>query len=161
MPTLPETYSTLISRFALIFSKRVWRHAQVLLVGAMLAPGKRTVTSALRVMGLSDEKHFENYHRVLSRAAWSSLELSRILFKLLVDTFVPKGPVVIGIDETLERRRGAKIKAKGIYRDPVRSSKSHFVKASGLRAALSCSLAQHRWQVDDVQQGRLQGQHGE
>jgi hypothetical protein len=133
MLTLPETYSTLISKFAPIFSKRVWRHAQVLLIGAILAPGKRTVTSVLRVMGLSDEQHFENYHRVLSRAMWSSLEASHILLMLLVNTFVPKGPVVMGIDETLERRRGAKIKAKGIYRDPVRSSRSHVVKASGLR----------------------------
>ena len=113
MLTLPETYCTPISRFARIFSKRVWRHAQVLLIGAILAPGKRTVTSALHVMGLSDEQHFQNYHRVLSRAVWSSLEVSRILLMLLVNTFVPKGPVVMGIDETIERRRGAKIKAKG------------------------------------------------
>jgi len=105
MLTLPETYCTLISRFARIFSKGVWRHTQVLLIGAILAPGKRTVTSVLRVMGLSDEQHFENYHRVLSRAVWSSLEASRILLMLLVNTFVPKGPVVMGIDETLERRR--------------------------------------------------------
>jgi hypothetical protein len=133
MPTLPETYCTLISKFALVFSKRVWRHAQVLLIGAILAPGKRTVTSVLRVMGLSEEQHFQHYHRVLSRAVWSSLEVSRVLLMLLVNTFVPRGPVVMGIDETLERRRGARIKAKGIYRDPVRSSRSHFVKASGLR----------------------------
>ena len=133
MLTLPETYCTLISDFALVFSKRVWRHAQVLLIGAILTPGKRTVTSALHVMGLSDEQHFQNYHRVLSRAVWSSREASRILLMLLVNTFVPKGPVVMGIDETIERRRGAKIKARGIYRDPVRSSRSHFVKTSGLR----------------------------
>ena len=133
MFTLPDAYSTLICRFARVFSARVWRHAQVLLVGAILAPGKRTVTSALRVMGLSDEEHFQNYHRVLSRAVWSSVEVSRILLMLLVDIFVPQGPVVMGIDETIERRRGAKIKAKGIYRDPVRSSRSHVVKASGLR----------------------------
>jgi hypothetical protein len=133
MLALPKAYFTVISRFARVFSTRVWRHAQVLLIGAVLAPGKRTVTSALRVMGLSDEQHFQNYHRVLSRAVWSSLEVSHILLMLLVDTFVPKGPVVMGIDETIERRRGAKIKAKGIYRDPVRSSHSHFVKASGLR----------------------------
>jgi hypothetical protein len=133
MLTLPETYCTLISEFALVFSRRVWHHAQVLLIGAILAPGKRTVTAALRVMGLSAEQHFQNYHRVLSRAVWSGLEVSRVLLMLLVNTFVPKGPVVMGIDETLERRRGAKIKAKGIYRDPVRSSRSHFVKASGLR----------------------------
>ena len=145
MLTLPETYCTPISKFARIFSKRVWRHAQVLLIGAILAPGKRTVTSALHVMGLSDEQHFQNYHRVLSRAVWSSLEVSRILLMLLVNTFVPKGPVVMGIDETIERRRGAKIKAKGIYRDPVRSSRSHFVKTSGLRWLSTMLLVPIPW----------------
>jgi hypothetical protein len=145
MLTLPETYCTLISEFALVFSKRVWRHAQVLLIGAILAPGKRTVTSALRVMGLSDEEHFQNYHRVLSRAVWSSLGASRILLMLLVNTFVSNGPVVMGIDETIERRRGAKIKAKGIYRDPVRSSHSHFVKASGLRWLSAMLLVPIPW----------------
>jgi hypothetical protein len=145
MPTLPNAYFTLISEFARVFSTRVWRHAQVLVIGAILAPGKRTVTSVLRVMGLSDEEHFQNYHRVLSRAVWSSLEVSRILLILLVDTFVPQGPVVIGIDETLERRRGAKIKAKGIYRDPVRSSHSHFVKASGLRWLSAMLLVPIPW----------------
>jgi len=145
MLTLPGTYCTLISEFALVFSKRVWRHAQVLLIGAILAPGKRTVTSVLRVMGLSDEQHFQNYHRVLSRAIWSSLEISRLLLMLLVNTFAPRGPVVIGIDETLERRRGAKIKAKGIYRDPVRSSQSHFVKASGLRWLSAMLLVPIPW----------------
>jgi hypothetical protein len=133
MLTLPKDYCALISTFAYIFSQRVWLQVQVLLVGAILAPGKRTVTSVLRVMGLSDEVHFQNYHRVLNRAVWSSLEVSRVLLMLLINTFVPTGPIVMGIDDTIERRRGAKIKAKGIYRDPVRSSQSHFVKASGLR----------------------------
>jgi hypothetical protein len=84
-------------------------------------------------MGLSREKHFQNYHRVLNRAVWSSLELSRLLLGLLIKTFAACGPIVMGLDDTIERRRGAKIKAKGIYRDPVRSSHSHYVKASGLR----------------------------
>ncbi len=111
----------------------MWRHVQVLVVGAILAPGKRTVTSVLRVMGLSQTQHFQNYHRVLNRAVWSSLELSRLLLVQLVATFAATGPIVMGLDDTIERRRGVKIKAKGIYRDPVRSSHSHFVKASGLR----------------------------
>lgn len=106
---------------------------QVLLVGAILAPGQRMVSSVLRVLGLEHLSSFGTYHRVLSRAVWSSLTVSRILLGLLVTTFVPTGPLVIGIDETIERRRGAKISAKGIYRDPVRSSHSHFVKASALR----------------------------
>ena len=133
MLTLPDEYNILFNHFQPFFSKRAWKLAVVLLVGAILAPGKRTVTAILRIMGLSDEEHFQNYHRVLSRAVWSNLALSAVLLYLLLNTLLPFGTVVIGIDETIERRRGKKIKAKGIYRDPVRSSKSHFVKASGLR----------------------------
>jgi len=133
MLTLPDEYNTLFKAFQPYFSKRVWQLAVVLIVGAILAPGKRTVTAILRIMGLSQEHHFQNYHRVLNRAIWSNLALSAVLLQLLLRTFLPIGPVVVGIDETIERRRGAQIKAKGIYRDPVRSSKSHFVKASGLR----------------------------
>jgi hypothetical protein len=84
-------------------------------------PGARTVTAVLRVMGLKDEKHFGKYHRVLSRAHWSGLVGARILLGLLV-ALLPRGwPVLVGIDETIERRKGRKIKAKGVYRDAVRS----------------------------------------
>ena len=133
MLTLPFELTSLIVNFAPLFSKPVWQHVRVLLVGAILAPGKRTVTSALRVCGLSQERHFQTYHRVLNRARWSSRAASRILLSLLVSIFVPAGALVFAIDDTIERRRGARIKAKGISRDPVRSLHSHFVKASGLR----------------------------
>ncbi len=133
MLTLPDEYNTLFNHFRPFFSKRVWQLARLMIVGAILAPGKRTVTAILRIMGLSQEKRFQKYHRVLNRAVWSNLALSAVLLYLLINTFLPFGTVVVGIDETIERRRGKKIKAKGIYRDPVRSSKSHFVKASGLR----------------------------
>ena len=133
MPTLPADYLSLIREFAPYFSDLVWQHAQVLLLGAILAPGQRTVTAVLRIVGLSAERRFETYHRVLNRAVWSSWALSRVLLRKLVQTFAATGPIIVGLDDTIERRRGAKIKAKGIYRDPVRSSHSHFVKASGLR----------------------------
>ncbi len=133
MLTLPSEYLTLIQVFAPIFSERIWQHVQILVIGAILAPGKRTVTAVLRIMGLSQEKHFQNYHRVLNRAIWSGLEISRVLLNVLITTFALVGDIVMGLDDTIERRRGDKIKAKGIYRDPVRSSHSHFVKASGLR----------------------------
>jgi hypothetical protein len=126
-------------------TKRVWDHAQVLIVGALLAPGKRTVTSILRVMGLTQEAQFQKYHRVLNRARWSRRAVARRLLSLVVNTFVPAGPIVIGIDDTLERRWGVKIKAKGIYRDPVRSSHSHMVKASGLRWLCAMVLAEIPW----------------
>jgi hypothetical protein len=133
MPTLHAEYITILEGFARLFSKRIWKQAKILLIGAILSPAERTVTAALRVMGLSGEKHFQNYHRVLNRAIWSSLEASHILFGLLISAFANSGPIIMGLDDTIERRRGVKIKAKGIYRDPVRSSHSHFVKASGLR----------------------------
>jgi DDE superfamily endonuclease len=133
MHTLPAPMIRVLAPFAPLFSRRVWRHVQPLLVGTILAPGKRTVTAALRVMGLEQAPQFQRYHRVLNRAVWSSREASRLLLGLLAQAFAPDGPLVLGLDETLERRRGAKIAAKGIYRDPVRSSHSHFAKASGLR----------------------------
>jgi hypothetical protein len=145
MPTLPREYITMLGAFARLFSKRIWEHAKILLMGAILSPAERTVTAALRVMGLSWEKHFQNYHRVLNRAVWSSLEASHILLGLLIQTFARSGPVILGLDDTIERRRGAKIKAKGIYRDPVRSSHSHFVKASGLRWLSLMLLAPIPW----------------
>jgi len=97
-------------------------------------------------MGLSQEERFHRYHRVLSRARWSSLEVSRALLDLLVEMFVAEGdPLVVGIDETLERRYGRKISAKGVYRDPVRSTHESFVKASGLRWVCAMLLVEIPW----------------
>jgi hypothetical protein len=131
--TLPTMMIRLLAPFAPLFSRRVWQNAQVLLMGAILAPGRRTVSSALRAMGLDQQKRFHRYHRVLSRASWSSRDVSRILLGSLVEAFVGEGPLILGIDETLERRWGKKIAAKGVYRDPVRSTHETFVKSSGLR----------------------------
>jgi len=138
MRTLPPIMLHILAPYAPCFSHRVWGHAVELVVGALLTPGKRTVTAALRVLGLAQHPRFERYHRVLNRATWSGLAVSCILLGLLVTAFVPDGSLIIGIDETLERRRGTKhphagTRAKGIYRDPVRSSRTQFVKLRGLR----------------------------
>jgi hypothetical protein len=134
MRDLPPAIVQVLRPFAAVFSARVWSWATILLVGSILTPGRRTVAAALRVMGLAEDEQFQNYHRVLNRAKWSSRELSRLLLVALVDALVASGvPIVFGVDDTIERRWGPKIAARGIYRDPVRSSKGHFVKASGLR----------------------------
>ena len=96
MPTLQTEYITMLEAFARLFSKRIWEHAKILVIGAILCPAERTVTAVLRVMGLSGEKHFQNYHRVLSRAVWSSREASHILLGLLMHVFAIRGPVVLG-----------------------------------------------------------------
>jgi len=105
MPTLQAEYITILGAFARLFSKRIWKQAKTLLIGAILSPAERTVTAALRVMGLSSEKHFQNYHRVLNRAVWSNLEVSHILLGLLISTFASSGPILMGLDDTIERRR--------------------------------------------------------
>ena len=115
--------------FAPLFYQRSWQHAQTLLFGAILAPGVRTVASVLRITGLMHERRFVNYHRVLNRATWDARLAARQLLQLLLEQFMPDGPIIFGIDDTIERRWGSQIKARGIYRDPVRSSDSHFVKA--------------------------------
>lgn len=134
MLTLPQEFSKQISEFAPLFSKKVFEHAKVLLTGAVLAPGRRTVCSCLRSVGLDQLKQYHKYHRVLSLSKWSALAASRVLLELLLNRFVASGEtLVFGIDETIERRWGAKIKKRAIHRDAVRSSHSHFVKCSGLK----------------------------
>jgi len=154
MLTLPAAIIPILTPFATLFQRRTWLKVQVLLMGAILTPGKRTVTSALRAMGLSHDGAFAKYHQVLNRASWSSLKLSRVLLRLLLHYLDQKvGPLVFGIDETpsassgqaLERRWGQRISARAIYRDPVRSSKSQFVKASGLRWISLMYLAYIPW----------------
>ena len=135
MLNLPPIMIDLLNPFAPCFhGVTTWMKAQILLIGAILTPGKRGVREALRVMGLGESEQFAQYHQVLNRAVWSPLALAQVLLKLLVKTFMQaETTLVFGIDPTIERRWGRKIAARGIYRDPVRSSESHFVKASGLR----------------------------
>jgi hypothetical protein len=116
-----------------LFTRPTWWNALLLMAGAILAPGKRTVTAALRILGREQDTDFPIYHGVLNRAVWSSRAVAAWLLRLLVASFLSAdATVVIGIDDTIERRWGHKINARGIYRDPVRSSKGHFVKTSGL-----------------------------
>src|SRR5262245_13086530 len=113
MPSLPAEMIVLLAPFAQLFSDRVWLYAQVLVVGALLTPGNRTVTSCLRVMGLSGERHFTNYHRVLNRTQWRARQAGKILLGLIVTWVVPPGAVIVlGADDTIERRSGRKITAK-------------------------------------------------
>ncbi len=100
MPILPADVMALFVCFAPVFSTRVWRHVPLLVVGAILASGQRTVAAALRVVGFGQLATFQTYHRVLNRARWSSRQASKILFGLLVSTFAPHGPLVVGLDET-------------------------------------------------------------
>jgi len=145
MHTLPAELLSLIVVFQPLFTKPVWEHAKVLLLGALLARGKRTVTACLRVVGLSEEKAFQNYHRVLNRASWCALQASRILLGLLVILLPPDATVVIGADDTIERRRGKQINGLGCYRDPVRSSHKYTVKCFGLKWLSMMLLVKLPW----------------
>jgi hypothetical protein len=134
MPSPSPDIIQLLMVFAQAFTVPTFANALVLLYGTILAPGRRTVTAALRAMGLADSKHFTNYHRVLNRAQWAAWVLSKLLLALIIVLFVPAGmPLILVVDETLERRRGAKIKYKGWFRDPIRSTVNHVSKSLGIR----------------------------
>jgi len=130
--SLPPEVQTVLCAFAPLFSAPVWLNACTLSVGAILCIGKRTITSALKVMGLKDDKHFTNYHHVLNRAKWSALSGARILLGLIVAVIPPNCPLIILVDETIERRKGNKIKTKGCYRDAVCSTHKKVVHCFGL-----------------------------
>jgi len=146
MLTMPAEIMVVMQHFAPVFSERIWDWVQVLVMGAILAPKQRTVTAVLRITGLSQEAQYQNYHRVLNRAHWSSLRVSHILLRLLVAAFVPAGePVGLAADETLERRRGARIAAKGHFRDPLLSSEKKSVTREGLRWVSMMLLVRVPW----------------
>src|SRR6195952_3416591 len=145
MLPLPARFAAIILAFAPLFVHRSWRHAQLLLIGAILTPGRGTVTSVLRILGRAQERRFVNVPRILTRAAWCPRSGSRILLGMLISAFAPRGPVILALDDTIERRRGKRIAVRGISRDPVRSSDSHFVKASGLRWMSLMLLAPIPW----------------
>jgi hypothetical protein len=143
---LPERFLSRLVEFADLFTRPTWSNVLMLLAGVILAPGRRTVAAALRILGRECDPDFCTFHRILNRAAWSSRAVARQLLIVLVKALVPSGaPVVIGLDDTIERRWGTKISARGIYRDPVRSSKGHFVKASGLRWLSAMVLVKVPW----------------
>ena len=143
---LPERFLSRLVEFADLFTRPTWSNVLMLLAGVILAPGRRTVAAALRILGRECDPDFCTFHRILNRAAWSSRAVARQLLIVLVKALVPSGaPIVIGLDDTIERRWGTKISARGIYRDPVRSSKGHFVKASGLRWLSAMLLVKVPW----------------
>ena len=152
MFALPEDIIPIIAAFSPLFSARVWPQAQVLLLGAILTPGKRTVSAVLRTLSLSQDPHYINYHRVLSRAVWNLLQGSRILLELILKLLPADAPVVIGADDTIERRFSKKLTGIGCYRDPVRSSKKHVIHCFGLKwvsmsVLTSLPFSSHTWSL--------------
>jgi hypothetical protein len=143
---LPPRFLSCLVGFADLFTRPTWPNVLILLAGVILTPGRRTIAAALRILGLERDPKFCTFHRILNRAAWSSRAAASRLLLMLIATFLPAAaPVVIGFDDTIERRWGPKISARGIYRDPVRSSKGHFVKASGLRWLSAMLLVHVPW----------------
>lgn len=145
MFTPPAEVGAVCAAFASLFTRPSWRRAQALLCGTLLAPANHVLTAALRALGLASDAGFQNYHRLLNRARWSAREAAGILLRMLVTAFAPTGPLILGLDETVERRRGPKIQARAIYRDAARSSRDCFQKTSGLRWLGLHLLVPVRW----------------
>ena len=142
---LPPEIVTTLAPFAPLFSQPAWAKAQLLLVGALLANGRRTVASALRIMGLAGERHFTNYHRLLNRDAWSCLASGQLLLGLILAILPADAPLILAVEDTIERRNGRRIASKGCYRDPVRSSVKHPIRCFGLKWVVLAVLVPVPW----------------
>ena len=145
MFTPPAEVGAVLTAFASLFTRPSWRRAQALLCGTLLAPANHVLTAALRALGLADDPGFQDYHRLLNRTRWSARHAAGVLLGWLVAAFVPAGPLILGLDETVERRRGLQIKARAIYRDAARSSRACFQRTSGLRGLSLHLLVPVRW----------------
>lgn len=144
--SLPVAIIAVLAPFEPLFTQPTWRNACVLLVGTLLARGRRTVTTALRLTGHTTDPHFNVFHHVLNRARWVPLAVSRRLLLCLVATFVsPDAPVEIVVDETLERRWGPQITKRSHYRDPLLSGKGLSVSNSGLRWVIFALVVHVPW----------------
>ena len=134
MTSLPQDIIQILLPFSILFKHaKSWNKALLLLMGAILCRQGRTVCGVLKVLSMNGEERFEKYHRVLNRVKWEPLKGAKILLLQLLECFPLQGPIVIAIDEHLERRFGKKISKKGYYRDAVRSSKKQVVKCTGLK----------------------------
>jgi hypothetical protein len=143
MPSPSREIIRLLSAFAVAFTVPSFANIVVLICGTILAPGKRTVCSALRVMGLSDNGDFSKYHHVLSRASWSPWFLSKLLLALIITSLLaPGAPLVLVIDDTLERRKGKQLTLRGWFRDPLSKTGS---KVSALRWVCLAILVPVPW----------------
>jgi hypothetical protein len=146
---LPSEIISVLAHFAPAFSQPSYRKVVVLLAGTILARGRRTVTAALRAVGLDQDKGWAKYHHLLNRASWSGLWVSGLLLRLLVSTFLARGGTVdLVIDETLERRWGRKISKRGHWRDSLASSKGMNVSTSGLRWLVLAVVVKLPWSRD-------------
>jgi hypothetical protein len=114
------------------YAESAWYKVEILAIGAMLVTGKQTMNAVLWMIGAIQERNYALYHQMLLRAVWSGLAVSVILLSVILKTFDAVGVLFVGLDETIEGRRGKKIKAKGSYPDGVWPSKEHLVKASAL-----------------------------
>lgn len=142
----PGTLLPVLEAFRPEFTPRTWPKVVTLMLGTILARGRRTVAAALRQMGLHDDPKFSSYHQVFNRAAWSPLHLARQLLAAVIAAFVPPGVgLTFAIDETLERRWGRKIRIRGHHRDPLASSKERSVSASGIRRIVPAPVVAVPW----------------
>jgi hypothetical protein len=146
MPALSPEIVQLLCVFAPAMTAPTFANLQVLVTGAMLAPGRRTIAAALRAVGLERTTNFGKYHRFFSRAHWCSLTLSRLLISVLIRCFVPSGVALqlIG-DDTVERRRGKQVEYRGLFRDAVRSTANRITYCWGIRWLCVCLLVDVPW----------------
>ena len=122
---LPDFAVPVLSMFQPAFSTPTYHRFLVLVLGALLTTGRRTITNILRTVRHQAQGHVSSYHRVFSQRRWSAWALARMLITFLLDHVVPPGPVLLAGDDTVTEHPGPHVFGKGRHRDGVRSTHSY------------------------------------
>lgn len=145
MTHLPQIIVNFFSIFAQLFSRPVFKNAALLFCGHVLCKDRHTIADILRQLGLKNVKNYSKYHWVLSGAKWCSIQGSKILLIALAKLCTRD--IVISIDSTIERRKGAKIKGIGRQRDAVQSTKENKVLTIGLNWLVCAVHIKFPWTI--------------
>src|SRR2546421_2275414 len=127
MLSLPKAAEPLLSRFSIAFTKPTFQRAMVLFVGFVLTAGRHTLTRTLSTVHSLTRGYFGSYHRVFSRARWSSWPLGKVLAAAVLELVPVDQPVLCDVDDTTAQHRGKRVYGKGRHRDPLRSTRTHNV----------------------------------
>jgi DDE superfamily endonuclease len=140
MTSIANEALPVLALFAPAFSPAIFQRVQLLVVACLLTTGRRTIANLLRIVPHLLQGSSSSYHRVLSQARWSSLQLACALTRFLIRHLLPTGLITLIGDDTVDGHKGPKVYGKARHRDPVRSTQSYTAWRYGHKWVVLCVL---------------------
>ncbi len=113
--------------FTPAFTPPTFQRALVRVIGAILAPGRHTLTHLRGTVRTLATGHYSAYHRVLSRAVWARFPLAKILAAAIWELIPSEEPVVVSVDDPSPQHKGPHVYGQSRHHDACRSTHSPIV----------------------------------